>query len=290
MRRLLAAAALAAVALCAPVTGHAQSRLAVHTMPVRTTAAPRSLVGAPPITFHGGAVMTGHVNIYLIWYGNWPASSGRRAIITDFVRHLPSPWWAINQTYPGSTGKVVSNDISLAGEYNDRYSLGKANLTDDQIGTVVTHAIQSHALPKDTHGVYLVLTSADVTKLGFLTQYCGWHTFDKMDGSTIKFGYIGDPSGPKVTLCIPTVASPNGDPGGDAMVSTIAHELAETVTDPTMNGWRTSTGEENADRCAWNYGPTYKLGGATANMRLGMRHFLVQTNWVNDRRPHCALA
>lgn len=289
MRRLLAAVALAASALCVPAPGHAQTRLPVHTMPVRT-AAPRSLIGALPITFHGGAVMTGHVNVYLIWYGNWPATSARRSIVTDFVRHLPSPWWAINQTFPSSTGKVVSNDISLAGEYNDRYSVGKTNLNDDQIDMVVTNAIHSHALPKDIHGVYLVLTSADVTKLGFLTQYCGWHTYDKIDGSTIKFGYIGDPTGPKVTLCIPSAVSPNGDAGADAMVSTIAHELAEAVTDPTMNGWRSAAGEENADRCAWNYGTTYKVAGATANMKLGSRHYLVQTNWVNDKKPHCGLA
>ena len=72
----------------------------------------------------------------------------------------------------------------------------------------------------------------------------------------------------------------------------IAHELSETVTDPTFNGWRTDSGEENADRCAWQYGTTFAAagGGGVANMTLGSRQFLIQQNWLNDASPHCALA
>jgi hypothetical protein len=31
--------------------------------------------------------------------------------------------------------------------------------------------------------------------------------------------------------------SPNGNAAIDAVVSTVAHELAESVTDPNLNGW-----------------------------------------------------
>jgi hypothetical protein len=58
-----------------------------------------------------------------------------------------------------------------------------------------------------------------------------------------------------------------------------------------MKGWRTARGEENADRCAWQYGKVRKLAsGAFANMTLGARDWLVQLNWVNDSTPHCGLA
>ena len=30
--------------------------------------------------------------------------------------------------------------------------------------------------------------------------------------------------------------------------------------------------------------------GARANIRLGLRDFLIQQNWVNDRRPHCGMS
>jgi len=32
---------------------------------------------------------------------------------------------------------------------------------------------------------------------------------------------------------------------------------------------------------AWKYGTTYTASGATANMKLGGRDYLVQSNWVN---------
>ena len=290
-RRLLvpAVVGLAVAALPTPTATFAKPRLQVHSMPTRgRSAALARFAAAEPITFHGGAVMTGHVDVFLIWYGNWPATSKRRAIITDFATHVPSPYWNINKTFPNASGKTVG-DITMALQTDDHYSVGKSNLSDDQIQTIVGNAISSGHLPKSANAIYLVLTSPDVTKAGFLTEYCGWHTDARISGTTIKFGFIGDPTGPKLSSCSPQQQSPNGDLGADAMVSTIAHELDETVTDPTLNGWRTDSGEENADRCAWKYSTTYTANGATANMKLGSRDYLIQSNWVNSATPHCGL-
>jgi hypothetical protein len=286
---ILAALAALIVPTAAPgplPTAHA--RAAVHVMPTRLRAG--AIHGSLPITFHGGAVMTGHVNVYVVWYGTWPATSVRRTVIADFVRSLPSPYWAINRTFPSGSGAMVANDISLAGQTDDIYSLGAGQLTDIQIEQIVVQAIRAKALPKDSHGVYLVLTSADVGKVGFLTQYCGWHSSDTVDGSVIKFAFIGDPTGADPRLCGLPGGSPNGDKGADAMVSVIAHELDEAVTDPTLHGWYASDGEENADRCAFQYGATYAVGNQVANMKLGTRDYLIQANWVNGRSPHCGLS
>jgi hypothetical protein len=144
-------------------------------------------------------------------------------------------------------------------------------------------------VPRDSHGVYLVLTTSAVTKVGFLTEYCGWHSYAHIGGSLLKFAFIGDPTGPRLGGCGLRSGTPNGDPGADSMVSTIVHELSETVTDPTFRGWRTDRGEENADRCAFVYGATRRTAKGTANVRLGSRDYLVQTNWVNSTNPHCGL-
>ena len=74
------------------------------------------------------------------------------------------------------------------------------------------------------------------------------------------------------------------------MASVIAHEVDETVTDPELTAWYDSAGAENADRCAWSYGATFPSGRAKANVHLGNRDFLLQTNWVNDRPGSCALS
>lgn len=268
----------------------AATRLLIHAHPVRARAAAHPAAPAEPITFHGGAVMTGAVHVYIVWYGGWSPRSNRRRIVTDFLRNLPSPYWDINRGYPNATGKVVTSTPELSAQIEDPGSVGTKDLSDADIQRVVEAAIAAKALPRDSRGIYLVLTSSKVTKTGFLTEYCGWHSYARIAGSIIKFAFIGDPTGPRLGGCGATSRTPNGDPGADSMVSTIAHELAETVTDPTFRGWRTAGGEENADRCAFRFGTQYLTRRGPANVHLGARDYLLQTNWVNSATPHCGLA
>src|SRR5262249_2219404 len=73
--------------------------------------------------------------------------------------------------------------------------------------------------------------------------------------------------------------------------SIIAHEIAESVTDPDQNAWFDSNKEENADKCAWQFGAMYRTRtGASANVRLGSRDFLIQQIWVNVGTGYCATA
>jgi hypothetical protein len=265
-------------------------RLPLHPMPIVGRARLPHTAPTDPITFHGGAVMAGDVRIYVVWYGDWSATQRRRRIVTDFLGALASPYWNINRGYPNRAGRLVTASPALAGEIDDPGSVGTTMLTDEQIQAVVQRAITTKTLPRDSHGIYLVLTSAKITKRGFLTEYCGWHSYARIAGSIVKFAFIGDPSGPKIDGCSPRGAGPNRDAGADSMASTIAHELEETVTDPTFNGWRTDRGEENGDRCAWQFGTTYGTINGRANVRLGSRDYLLQTNRVNDAHPHCGLA
>ena len=64
------------------------------------------------------------------------------------------------------------------------------------------------------------------------------------------------------------------------MVSIVAHELEEATTDPDLNAWYDSSGNENADKCAWTFGHSqYQVSnGAWANVRLGTRDYLLQRN------------
>ena len=77
----------------------------------------------------------------------------------------------------------------------------------------------------------------------------------------------------------------------DAMASIIAHELAETVTDPDLNAWFDSRGYENADKCAWTYGATQTTSnGAKYNVTFGSLNWLLQQNWVNASGGACKMA
>jgi hypothetical protein len=86
-------------------------------------------------------------------------------------------------------------------------------------------------------------------------------------------------------------SSPNSNPGADGMASIIGHELSEAVTDPDLNAWYDTRGYENADKCAWTFGTTKRLGnGSIYNVTLGGSNYLIQRNWVNASGGYCAMS
>jgi len=246
------------------------------------------------ISYHGGPLILGTTNAYYIWYGNWGGNSAT-TILTDLANTIGgSPYFNINTTYYNKSNTHVSNAVQLAGSTTDNYSQG-TNLSDAGVQTVVSNAIASGRLPQDTNGVYFVLTSADVNETsGFCTRYCGWHTsaifLNLPKLPDIKFSFVGNPARCP-SACAAQTIGPNGNAGADGMASIIAHELEEAVTDPDLNAWYDSRGQENADKCAWTFGTLYRTSnGAYANMKLGTRDFLIQQNWVNAKGGYCAKA
>ena len=259
-------------------------------------AVPYAVVTGNGISYHGGAVMKGNARVYLIWYGDW--TNGLRA--SDAFRSVNlvetmlgsngvsgSPYIRINTTYGDKSGNVSGN-VVLSRSTTDNYSQGKT-LTDAEVKAVVQKAISSGRLPKDTNGIYLVLSSSDVNESsGFCTKYCGWHTSATLSSSDIKYGFIGNADRCRSSCAAQTV-SPNANVGADAMASTIMHEVEESLTDPHLNAWYDTKGMENADKCAWKFGPVKKTNsGAAYNQTFAGLNFLIQMNWENSRGGGCA--
>ena len=245
--------------------------------------------GGNGISYHGGKLILGTTNVYYIWYGSW-AGNDATTILTDFAKGIGgSPYYNINSTYYDGSNNHVANSVNYAGSTTDTGSRG-TSLSDAAIQGVVSDAITSGRVPKDTNGVYFVLTSADVTaSSGFCTQYCGWHTHGTIGGVDIKYSFVGNPDRCP-SACMAQTISPNLNKGADGMASIIAHELEEAVTDPDLNAWYDTRGQENADKCAWTFGSTKTWpSGAKSNMTLSGREFLIQQNWVNASGGYCAL-
>jgi hypothetical protein len=62
----------------------------------------------------------------------------------------------------------------------------------------------------------------------------------------------------------------------DGVTINAAHEYAESVTDPGLNGWTDSDGSENGDKCAWT-----NLGNRVLANGYAMA---VQPTWSNQWR------
>jgi len=243
------------------------------------------------IFYYGGPVMLGTPNVYLIWYGNWAPSS--KLILSNLASSLGgSPYFGINSTYYDGANNFITGNAALAGQTTDNYSQG-TNLSDSQIQTIVSNAIiPSGSLPLDPQGVYFVMTWTDVTATsGFCSQYCGWHTAATIKGQTIKYSFVGNAAVKCPNGCIAQSVSPNNDPGADGAASVLAHEFEEAVTDPNLNAWYDTSGNENADKCAWTFGTMYTTGnGSKANVKLGGLDYLIQQNWVNAAGGFCAMS
>lgn len=264
-----------------------------------------------PIVRRTGPVMLGTPNIYLIWYGDWSNSKGK-SITNDFFHDIDgSDWLMMSADYWMSTNVIdnltqtrpvfVSGHVNLAQSIDVGYALGK-NLGQDGAKQVVSDAITQQRLPLDTNGIYYVLTSADVQEGvwgGFCNGYCGWHDHQSVMGQDIKFVFVGDPQLQCQNGCtmqnryeaLGADHSPNDDWGTDAMLSVVAHELTETLTDPDINAWYDQSVYENADMCAWRFEPVFKTdSGSYANVHMGDHDYLIQENWVLDESGgHCAL-
>jgi hypothetical protein len=245
--------------------------------------------GANGISYHGGPVMTGTVNVYYIWYGNWSGNSAT-SILPTLVSDLSgSGYEHINTTYSVS-GMTISGTLALAGQTTDNYSRGTA-LADSDIQAIVS----SHCAGFggcNANSLYFVLTSSDVNETsGFCTQYCGWHNHASIGGADVKYAFVGNPDRCP-SACAAQTTSPNGNAGADGMASIIAHESEEAISDPDLNAWSDTRGSENADKCAWTFGTEstasngskYNLTGASG------KHWLIQQNWVNAGGGYCAMS
>ncbi|HEV2963586.1 MAG TPA: hypothetical protein VG649_17295 [Candidatus Angelobacter sp.] len=241
------------------------------------------------IEYHGGPVMISPHNIYFIWYGGWSGSPAL-SILPDFITGLNgSNYFNTNTTY-GNANSDIANTISLAGQIFDSYSQG-TDLGCCGVQNVVSSALIAGKLPTDTNGIYFVLSSPDVTEGTFCHSFCGYHTSNTLNGSDIKFAFIGDAATQCPNSCEDQRTSPNGDEGADGMASVMAHEINETITDPDLTAWfHNNTAGEVGDLCNFTFGNKFFLpSGAAANITLNGRNYLIQENWVNDSGGFCAM-
>ncbi|CAF4260945.1 unnamed protein product [Rotaria socialis] len=227
-------------------------------------------IAQPNITYHENPVMKSPV-AYVVWYGNWTGNSGV-VLIEKFLAGIGSTsWWGMATQYTNGS------NITFGQSTYDNYSQG-TNLNQSMVFAIVTKAISSQALPFNENGIYFVLTSSDVNETEFCTSACGWHSYDL--ATKLIYSCIGNSELQCPQSCSVQQTSPNGNFGADAMASVIAHEAMEATTDPFMNAWFDSNGEENADKCAWTFGKLMRSSnGAYYNMIVGGVQFLIQQNW-----------
>ena len=172
-----------------------------------------------PILYRNNAynqIMTGTVPIYIIWYGNWTVF--KRSIITDFYGNLTnSDWIKILTTYYQANGQRPSASVALSNQVTDLYSQGSLLQNPTSTTAIIENQINSGALPDDPTGIYMIISSADVSAAvgssSSCTHFCGFHSYyTRANGKKLKFGWVGD-AGACMNTCGSQDWGPNGDGG-----------------------------------------------------------------------------
>ena len=75
--------------------------------------------------------------------------------------------------------------------------------------------------------------------------------------------------------------TPNNNVHADTVISTLSHEVSESMTDPNGNAWYASDGNENGDLCAYIYGNVAGTAGHLYNQTINGHHYLTQEEFSN---------
>ncbi|CAI5462416.1 unnamed protein product [Closterium sp. Yama58-4] len=188
-----------------------------------------------PIEYNGGRVLSGAtLNVYIIYYGTWPAKAGPK-IIENFISSLSlgsankqgaagdpkvSYWWATNTKYyseaEDGTQAFVSTEVKVAKVIKHKGFVRKKVSARTAWEVVRSKIGTKKPFPYDANGIYLMIASKNVKIDGFCK---------------------GSPT-------------PNGNPGIDSMIVNIANVIAASATNPDrQSGWFDADGYTSVNKC-----------------------------------------
>ncbi|KAK4765532.1 hypothetical protein SAY86_026622 [Trapa natans] len=246
--------------------------------------------GGPPEppTHHGGSILTGNINLALLWYGSF--GRGHKTIIRSFINSLNynaganlepqvSSWWRVVESYQsfaspgGAQGTAPPIKVKVARQVTDKnYSIGKV-LTVDFIKPLVEKAVAD-----DPNSIAVIFSGREASVQGLCMGKCAIHgAFGTQPYIVVSDPQIMCPGacawpfhksdyGPRGVILQP----PNGSVGADAMVVALASGLAEMVTNPFNDGFFSgipTMQTQIADACPNMFG-SGALPGYTGKVRI----------------------
>lgn len=253
------------------------------------------------MTYHGGPVIDGIVNIYLIFWIDasfQPASPKYGSLIEQFVQDIgQSPLYANLSQYHDSSGRyptgarlagtftdtrpfpqdlVAARDASSYDQSNESFPSIKWRQEIQQV------AASQNWNAQDYHNLFILLPT--------MNWACGFH--DNLSRYGSPWAYISYPYFKGQEQCMDATQSPNHDHIADVAIDTLSHEIMEAVSDPYLNGWyggdiSQPEGGEMGDKCPL---PDATVDPKTnGNVTWNGHTYLIQEEYDNVRHG-CILA
>ena len=252
------------------------------------------------LSYHGGSVMTGTVNLYNVYYGDFSSTPSTRELVDYFSAHIGNTSWAAMfpssfYQYQNGIYSPAATNISFRGSAVYEPTAKGITITTDDVAQAAVEQINNgnfnNGIP-DPNGIYVVIFRGDFSwdsdgltwNTGIGSDFCGFHmtvslTLSVNSTTTIlKVIVVGDPSIAKGNLNYGCVYGPiptaNGNIGADSILVLYARELANTITDYNSDAWFEDPGGfATADFC--DFGT-----GANSNLQVGNKRFLVPQLYI----------
>lgn len=304
----VAVAAVAALPAVAPAAAQAKFIDVTPDVPSGAHAHIATTQKAADLPYNGGRVINSNRTHPIFWE---PAGSGMafdpgyESLIETFLidvaadSHKTTNVYSLSGQYTDSNGPAAY-DSAYGGAVVDTDPLPSSGctepatgpgwtvcLTDAQLETELEHVIAADHLPTTNRDVYFIITpdgfgsctdsgSSSCALGGSENGYCGYHS-ETPNG--IVYAVI--PYNAVPGHCQSNNPRPNSSTA-DPTISTVSHEHNEMDTDPDGNAWIDARGEEEADLCLTNFGPSLSGQGETAwNESIHGGHFFLQEEWSN---------
>lgn len=258
-----------------------------HIMQLNRATGVKSQAAAPlasNLVYNGGPVMTGTANIFAIFWEptGSTVSSGYNGLIQRFASDVHgTTYYQILKQYTQSGGSAPSTG-TLAGTFVDTRAYPSNPMFDSDIQAEVSHAQSVNGWTSSIHNLFMVFTAKNENECFDTSQsqctfttFCGYHSFF---GSNTLYAFLPY-TGTSLNGCgVPR--TPNNNIDADSTINVTSHELAEAVTDPLLNAWFDSSGQEIGDKCNFQFSSTNSSNGDTI---MNGHPYEVQLEWDNLR-------
>lgn len=308
MRVLGTALAVAALMLWNSVPSRADGGSGFHARMGRILGMVPVLKGAPLVggnpgnlVYNGGPVEHTNVTYAIYWVpSGYSVSANYESLINGYFSNVAAASGATSNVYYSDTqysdsSGTIQYQSTFGGSYVDTAPFplsGCADppalvcLSDAQLQAEITKDVQAAGwTPGPTKEFFLftakgVGSCTDVTSTACsFSTYCAYHSWIG-SGSSVTL-YANMPYADTVSATCDAGQHPNND-DADATINVTSHEHNETITDEQGNAWYDSAGNENGDKCAWNFGTAL---GSTAygqyNQVIGSGKYYLQQEWSN---------
>ncbi len=267
-------------------------------VPARGKAAAKRLLGGANLVYHNGPVM--HTNkVYAIYWTppGYAVDSGYESLINRFFGDVAADsgkttnvYFSDTQYYDG-TGNIAYSS-GFAGSYVDTDPLPASGcvdadtsvcVSDAQLQAEISKVVRQNGWAPNSSTEFFMFTakgigSCDGTSCAF-TQYCAYHSWIG-SGSTATI-YANMPYADTVPSACDAGQHPNND-DADATINVTSHEHNESITDEQGSAWYDRQGNEDGDKCAWNFGTALGSDGyGEYNQVINGHDYYLQQEWSN---------